>query len=644
MQFHRWHFWRLTLQKPYTLFSLQKRIKALLLVLLFIFCSLGVRLFVVQIINGKDLQQRATDQWTRDLALTAPRGTFFDSTGDSLAVSYTTYDVYVRGREVKDTETTAEIISNLLGLDKQKTFEKVSRKNVSEVLLKMQVEADVAEKIYDAKLSGIYLTENVGRYYVYGNMLTQLLGFSSVDNVGQAGLEAYLNDYLTGIDGYSYVQSDLQGKEIGGSIRYYVNGLAGNDVTLTANSKIQILLERVLLQAYTDQKAKSVTGIVMDAQTSEVLAISSKPSFDLNEVPRNDLATLFEQSKMKAVTDTYEPGSTFKILTIAAALEEGVTNLNDHFYCPGYRIVDGQRIKCWRSIGHGSQTLMEAFANSCNCCFMDLAMRLGVDKFYSYMEKFGLGQKTGITIKGESGGIVMKKSNVKTVDLARMGFGHAVAVTPIQLLSIVAGITSGGTWKTPTVIKEINDHITGKTTYQPEIKTKKILSDSTSKIVNQLLQKAENKIKDYSFVEGYNVGGKTGTAQKYDETGHIANGKYISSFIGTYPADNPKYLFMILVDEPSAGAYYGSLVAAPYGKSFYSQLFEFYDMPKDDSSTALEEVIMPQVTGYSLANAVAEIKKVGLEYEIDGSGAVIKQQLPPAGTKLYKGETVLLVT
>ena len=598
----------------------------------------------MQIINGKDLQQRATDQWTRDLALTAPRGTFFDSTGDSLAVSYTTYDVYVRGREVKDAETTAEIISNLLELDKQKTFEKVSRKNVSEVLLKMQVEADVAEKIYDAKLSGIYLTENVGRYYVYGNMLTQLLGFSSVDNVGQAGLEAYLNDYLTGIDGYSYVQSDLQGKEIGGSIRYYVNGLAGNDVTLTANSKIQILLERVLLQAYTDQKAKSVTGIVMDAQTSEVLAISSKPSFDLNEVPRNDLATLFEQSKMKAVTDTYEPGSTFKILTIAAALEEGVTNLNDHFYCPGYRIVDGQRIKCWRSIGHGSQTLMEAFANSCNCCFMDLAMRLGVDKFYSYMEKFGLGQKTGITIKGESGGIVMKKSNVKTVDLARMGFGHAVAVTPIQLLSIVAGITSGGTWKTPTVIKEINDHITGKTTYQPEIKTKKILSDSTSKIVNQLLQKAENKIKDYSFVEGYNVGGKTGTAQKYDETGHIANGKYISSFIGTYPADNPKYLFMILVDEPSAGAYYGSLVAAPYGKSFYSQLFEFYDIPKDDSSTVLEEVIMPQVTGYSLANAVAEIKKVGLEYEIDGSGSVIKQQLPPAGTKLYKGETVLLVT
>lgn len=274
---------------------------------------------------------------------------------------------------------------------------------------------------------------------------------------------------------------------------------------------------------------------------------------------------------------------------------------------------------------------------------MDLAQRLGVDRFYAYMEKFGLGQKTGITIKGESGGILMPKANVKTVDLARMGFGHAIAVTPLQLLTAVAGITNGGVLKTPTVIKEITD-VNGKKTYTPNVSNKRILSESTCKIVNQLLQKAENKQADFSFVEGYNVGGKTGTAQKYDENGRIAQGKYISSFIGTYPADNPKYLFMILVDEPSAGAYYGSLVAAPYGKSFFSQFFEFYNMPKDDEKVVLEEVIMPQVTGYSLANAAAELKKAGLEYELDGSGGTIKEQLPPAGTKLTKGTTVLLVT
>lgn len=611
--------------------------------ILLVFCSLSVRLFVVQIINGKELQRKATDQWTRDLVMTAPRGSFFDATGDTLAVSYTTYDVYARGREIKDSQITAKTLSSLLDLNFEKTLEKVSKKNISEVLLKMQVKAEVAEKIYDAKLDGIYLTENVGRYYVYGNLMTQLLGFSSIDNNGQAGLEAYLNDYLTGDDGYSFVQSDLQGKEIGGSIRYYVSGIAGDNVILTANSKIQLILERVLQNAYTEQKAKGVTGIVMNAKTSEILAISSKPSFDLNEPPREDLSALFEQSKMKAVTDTYEPGSTFKILTIAAALEEGVTNLNDHFYCPGFRIVDGQRIKCWKTIGHGSQTLTEAFANSCNCCFMDLAQRLGVDKFYSYMEKFGLGKKTGITIKGESGGILMPKKNVKTVDLARMGFGHAIAVTPIQLLSIVAGITGGGIWKTPTVIKEIKD-VSGQVTYSPKIDQRRIISQKTSQIVNQLLQKAENKKADFSFVEGYNVGGKTGTAQKYDENGRIAQGKYISSFIGTYPADNPDYLFMILVDEPSAGAYYGALVAAPYGKSFFSKLFEFYDMKKDNDTTVLEEVIMPQIVGMSLANALVEIKKAGLECEIDGSGGMVKAQLPPAGTKIYKGSTVLIIT
>ncbi len=607
-----------------------------------VFCALGVRLFVVQVINGKELQQRATDQWTRDLALTAPRGSFFDATGDTLAVSYTTYDVYVRGRQVKEEQVTAQKLSNLLGLDFDKTLGKVSKKNVSEVLLKMQVEADVAEKIYNENLAGIYLTENVGRYYVYGNLLTQLLGFSSVDNVGQAGLEAYLNDYLTGIDGYSYVQSDLQGKEIGGSMRYYVNGISGSDVHLTVNSKIQILLEQVLLQAYTDQKAKAVTGIVMNAKTSEILAISSKPSFDLNEVPRDDLSILFEQSKMKAVTDTYEPGSTFKILTVAAALEAGVVSLEDRFYCPGFRIVDGQRIKCWKTIGHGSQNLTEAFANSCNCCFMDLALRLGVDRFYHYMQKFGLGKKTGITIQGESGGILMPKSNVKNVDIARMGFGHAVAVTPIQLLTAVAGVTSG-TLKTPTVIDNIVD-VRGKNVYSPKVKKERIVSEKTVQTVNYLLQKAENKTAEFSFVEGYNVGGKTGTAQKYSESGGIAQGKYISSFIGTYPADNPDYLMLIMVDEPSAGAYYGSIVAAPYGKQFFSSLFEFYNFPKDDSSVVLEEVIMPEVTGYSLANACAELKKRGLEYEIDGDGGVVKKQLPPAGTILYKGQTVLLIT
>lgn len=497
------------MQKAFTLFSLKKRILAVLLVISFIFCSLMVRLFVIQIINGKTLQERATDQWTRDLAIVAPRGTIYDKTGSTLSVSYTTYNIYVRAREVTEQSKVAYVLSNYLDLDFKDVYEKISKKNISEVLIKMQVDGEIAEKIYNENLDGVYLAENANRYYTYGNLLTQILGFTSIDNVGQTGVEAYYNDYLKGEDGYSYVQSDLQGKEIGGALRYYIPATKGDDLKLTIDSKIQLIVEQVLEQIMTEQKAKSVSGIILNAKTSEILALSTKPSFDLNNVPRDNLSELFEQSKVKPATDIYEPGSTFKILTLAAALEEGVVSLNDRFYCPGYRIIDGVKIKCWKTIGHGSQTLTEAFANSCNCCFMDLALRLGVDKFYEYMQKFGLGSKTGIDVAGEQSGLLMDKSSVKNVDLARMGFGHAIALTPIQLLTAVASIVNGGNYNTPHILDSIyNDNQLVKEFSQS---TKQgLISKETSQIINQLLEFAENKTGKYTFVEGYNVGGKTG--------------------------------------------------------------------------------------------------------------------------------------
>ena len=631
------------MRKPYTLYSLQKRIITVGLVLILLACTLGVRLFIVQIINGKDMQMRALDQWTRDLSLVAPRGTLYDSTGDTLAVSYTTYNVYVRGREVVNAEETAKALADILDLNYENTLTKVKNKNISESLLKMQVEGDVAEQIYKLSLNGVYLSENVGRYYIYGDLMTQLLGFTSLDNDGQSGVEAYFNSYLKGEDGYSFVQSDLQGKEIGGNLRYYVSGVAGDDIIMTVDSKLQIILEEVLEKAFEEQKAKAVTGIVMKPKSGEILAISTKPSFDLNEVPRDDLASLFSMSRMSAVTDTYEPGSTFKILTVAMALEEGLTSLDDAFYCPGYRIIDGQRIKCWKTTGHGNQTLAEAFSNSCNCCFMDLALRLGVNKFYSYAEKFGLGQKTGITISGESAGILMKKENVKTVDLARMGFGHAIAVTPLQLLSIVSGIVNGGIYHTPTIVQKAVD-VYGNITYTPVVTEKRLVSKTTSDTINSFLKLTTNKTGEYVFVEGYNIGGKTGTAQKYNENGQIAQGKYISSFIGTYPADEPEYIIMIMVDEPSAGAYYGSIVASPYGREFYENIFSYYNIPKDDPSAMRKEVIMPNVVGMGISNALAELKLLNLYIEVEGEGTIVTSQLPPAGTVCYEGETILIST
>lgn len=610
----------------------------------FIFCALIVRLFVIQILNGKSLQSRATDQWTRDLKIVAPRGNILDSTGSTLAVSYTTYNVYARAREISSPSQTAHALSGILDIDFATLYEKLSKKNVSEVLLKMQIEGETAEEIYNLKLDGIYLAENSNRYYPYGDLLTQVLGFTSIDNVGQSGIEAYYDSYLAGEDGFSYVQSDLQGKEIGGSLRYYISATAGNDLHLNIDSKIQLILENALAQIMDEQKAKSVTGMVLQAKTGKVLALSSKPSFDLNDVPRDDLDALFENSKLKAITDIYEPGSTFKILTVAAALESGVVTLDDTFYCPGYRVIDGERIKCWKTIGHGTQTLTEAFANSCNCCFMDLALRLGVDRFYQYMEKFGLGQKTGIDASGEGSGMLMAKSLVRNVDLARMGFGHAIALTPIQLLTAVASIVNGGTRINPTIFDYATD-IDGNVVKSASVTTKtNIVSQSTSQKVNTLLEFAENKLGKYTFVEGYEVGGKTGTAQKYKETGGIDQGKYISSFIGTYPASDPEYLVFIMVDEPSAGAYYGSIVAAPYGKVVFENLFEYLGEEKQDPNAKVEYISMPNLVGLSLAQAVKVLKENQLFYEIDGEGEFVLDQLPPPQTEIAKGSTIVLIT
>ncbi len=625
------------MNKAFTLYSFKKRILAVLLVISFVFCSLVVRLFVIQIINGQELQSKATDQWTRDLSIVAPRGTIYDRTGSSLAVSYTTYNVYVRGREIKEPSVVAIHLSEILDLPFESLYTKVSNKKTSEVLIKMQVEGEEAESIYKLGLSGVYLAETSNRYYTYGNLLSQVLGFISIDNVGQTGLEAYYNNLLKGKDGYSYVQSDLQGKEIGGSLRYYVGAIPGEDLKLTIDSKMQLILEQTLEKIMVEQKAKSVTGLILDVNSGGVLSLSSKPSFDLNDIPRDNLEELFENSKIKAGTDIYEPGSTFKILTVAAALEEGLTTLQDRFYCPGFRIVDGERIKCWRTIGHGSQTLTEAFANSCNCCFMDLALRLGKDKFYKYMNKFGLGQKTGIDMTGEAGGILMAKKLVRNVDLARMGFGHAIAVTPLQLTSAVASIINGGTFNSPHLVL-------GGSPIKEKRSESGIISARTSETVNSLLEFAENKTGKYTFVEGYNVGGKTGTAQKYKETGGIDRGKYISSFIGTYPADKPQYLVFIMVDEPSNGAYYGSIVAAPYGKEVFIKLFDYLNEQRQDENVVIEYVEMPDLQDKSLTECALILKELGLEYELDGEGEYITRQLPPVGSKIAKGTTILLIT
>lgn len=632
--------------EKYTLYSLQKRILTLIVLISFIFLSLIIRLGVVQIINGKALQIKAQDQWTRDLPLIAQRGSIYDTSGAQLAVSVSTFSLYSRAREVDKPALAAKRLAQLLKIDYSVIYNKLTYTSISEVLISLQVEESIALQIIDEKFNGIYLSENIKRYYPYGNLLTQVLGFTTIDNQGQAGIEQRYNNYLKGIDGFSYVQSDLTGREISNTLRDYVPSIPGMSVGLTIDLKVQMHTERALERVMIEQRAKSATAIVMNPNNGEILAMSTKPSFDLNNVPRDNVSQLMENVKNKSVVDVYEPGSTFKILTMASALEEKLVNLNTGFYCPGYTIVDGERIKCWKHSGHGSQDLTDGFANSCNVVFVQLGLLLGMDKFYDRLDTYGYGSQTGIEISGESAGIIMNKQTAKNVDLGRMGFGQAVAVTPIQLISTVSAVVNGGQIYQPQLIKEMKKN-DGSLYYSNSITPKnRVVSKQVSETINMMLEETVSKPGKYTFIPGYEMGGKTGTTQKY-ENGKIS-GKYISSFIGTYPASNPEYVVLFIVDEPGTGSYYGSIVASPYAIDIFKGIFKDYDIKPTHLTQAMEvlnkEIQMPQLIGKSLTEAIRTLTMLGLVYEIDGGGGVITNQLPPTGTIINPATVVLIST
>lgn len=631
----------------YTLYSLQKRIITLIVAISFIFCALILKLGVVQIVNGAWLQAKASEQWTRDLPLVAERGKIFDVTGSALAVSYTTYNVYTRARQIKNPVEVSKFLAECLSMLYNDVFEKVTNTSVSEVLIAQQVEKQIAQKIIEKSYSGVYLAENIKRYYPYGNLLTQVLGFTTVDNIGQAGIELFYDNYLKGVNGYSLVQSDIRGVEIENTLKTFVPAIPGMDIYLTIDSKIQLEVERILEKLMVEQKAKSATAIVMKANTGEILAMSTKPSFDLNNIPRDNVSYLMETVKNKSVVDVYEPGSTFKVLTMASILELKKAELTTGFYCGGSIIVDGERIRCWKSSGHGSQNLVDILCNSCNCGFVELGLRLGLKDFYDSLEVYGFGKKTEIEIMGESGGIIMDKSSVKNVDLARMAFGQAVAVTPIQLISAISAVVNGGTYYKPRIISKIVNP--DKTIFMESSPTpiKTVVRPDVSQTINMMLEETVSKPGKYTFIPGYEMGGKTGTTQKY-ENGKIS-GKYISSFIGTFPASNPEYVILVSVDEPGTGQYYGSVVASPYAKEMFKAIFEYKNIKpthlKEAMAVLSQEFEMPNLVGLSITQAMERLIKLGmLDFEIAGDGDFVISQYVPAGTIVNKATQVVLMT
>ena len=563
----------------------KKRLLTLIVAAIFLFAVIFCRLAYIQVIWGKDLQAKASEQWQRDLPVKAYRGDIVDANGSLIATTETGYSVYARPKSVTEAERTARILSELLELEYQATYDKLTKKGVSEVTIKRQINGEKASEIRNANLDGIYLASEGVRSYVYGDFLSQVLGFTSSDGVGQTGLEAYYDKYLQGINGKLLTETDLVGGELENGSMSYIPSINGLTVTLTIDAVIQTVVENVLELAMYQQKPQAARCIVMDVTTGEILAMASKPSVDLNNLPRDNLEYLMKYSKNTLLTDVYEPGSTFKVLTASACLEE-YRNGNpkafsaEHVFAnsSGTRIVDGSKISCWTKHTngkHSNQNLSDALNNSCNPIFTDIALSLGKNTMYEYLRKFGYGSVTGIDFAGEQAGILVPQSAVTNGDLARIGFGQTIAVTALQLCVATASAVNGGLRMQPYLVKEISDPTTGKVVkrFSPTVVERAVSAETSAQIAKMLQRVVEEGGGKNAKIDGYQVGGKTGTAQKFVD-GALATGKYVSSFIGFFPASSPKYLTLMIVDEPE-GQSYGSIVAAPYAKLVFQEIINY---------------------------------------------------------------------
>ena len=635
------------MQTKYTYVSIKKRFFAVMLAITFFLLALSFRLLYLQVINSQEIIEKAYSQWLRDLPMTAQRGNFVDRNGASIATSYTTYDIYVRHADIESEDSVAGVISNATGLDYDKVLKKVAKRGISEVLVASAQEKEVVNQIIKDYQEGIFFTENTSRLYTYGDLLTQILGFVSSDGNGQSGLEAKYNKYLKGINGVSLVESDIKGTTLSSSLSYYLPAIDGLNIQLTIDLNIQREVEKIIEQAMVENGAKNASAIVMDPENGEILAICTKPSYDLNNVPRDDVQSLLSLSRATAITDVYEPGSTFKVITTAIALNEGVTSEHDYFYCSGFRVVNGVKINCHRRSGHGSQSLEQGLKNSCNCVFMELIRRIGLEKFYSYLEKFGITTGYGLDFPGEGKGVLMPKSIVTEGDLYRMGFGQSIAITPLELINSVCTAINGGKLFEPHFVSKIYSS-SGNVVYENNTNVlRQVLNPSVSEALNSMLKEVVSTGGGkHAKIDGYDIGGKTGTAQKY-ENGAIAEGKYVASFIGFYPTDKPRYAVLVVIDEPS-GAYYGGVVAAPVAKSIFQAIFDTCETPRDEnlySKDKLEraDIEVPNLIGKSLTESVKILTELGLQYLTMGDGEKVKDTIAAAGSFVNAGDIVLLI-
>lgn len=560
---------------------LRKRLFAAMLAMTFLFLAIFGRFFYVQVVEGEKLRAKAIGQWTREIPVIAARGEITDTNGVVLAENDASYSVFVRPNAVKDKEYTAKTLASIFSLDETELYEKLTGKKVSEITIVRRVEKVKTAQLEEFNLPGVYYARDNSRIYPFGTALSRVLGFTSSDGSGLTGLEKYYDKYLAGVNGEIAYPADLVGAEVDGTAVYYP-AADGLNLRLTVDYGIQQLAEAAAQKLYEQYSPVNAQIVVLDPDTFDILAMAESPSYDLNDIPRDDPELLNELSRNNLISDIYEPGSTFKIVTAAANIEEylqgnsAAFSLQYHFNSSRTRTVDGTTIKCWSTHANGkhcNQTLAEALNNSCNPCFTDIALSLGTETFYDYLELFNFGKPTGIDFSGEAQGMLVSESAVRDCDLARIGFGQTVAVTALQLACAGAAAVNGGYYYQPRLVKEIYSS-DGKIreTIEPVLKNRTISEEASGILASLLEGVVANGSGSKAYIEGYRVGGKTGTAQKF-ENGAIAQGKYVSSFLGFFPANDPQYLALVIVDEPQ-GAYYGSVVAAPAAAEIFRGIIE----------------------------------------------------------------------
>ncbi|GGB45131.1 stage V sporulation protein D [Virgibacillus dakarensis] len=627
--------------------TVRKRIVTVFLCGLLVLAVIVFRLGYVQFIIGDKLMAKANNSWTRNIAFQPERGNILDVNGEILAENVSAPSVIIVPRQVKEPQKTAEKLASVLDISVDKAYDYVtqvrSQVNINPEGRKITKEQEKALRTLD--LEGVYLAKDSKRNYPFGDDLSHVLGFAGIDNQGLMGLELYYDDKLSGEEGSLSFYSDAKGKKLTEMADVYKPPVDGLDLKTTINSKVQTIMERELDLAVEKYNPDGALAIAVNPKTGGVLGMTSRPNFNPENYQEVD-SEIFDRNL--PIWKTYEPGSTFKIITLAAALEEGQVDLmNDTFDDDGSISVDGTELHCWKSGGHGHQTYLEVVQNSCNPGFVSLGMDLGKEKLFSYIRNFGFGKKTGIDLQGEGTGILFKQENIGPVELATTSFGQGVSVTPIQQVMAVAAAVNGGYLYEPHIAKEWIDPQTKETVETVETVTKdRVISGETSKEVRRALESVvANGSGRPAYVDGYRVGGKTGTAQKVGPDGGYMQNNYIVSFIGFAPADDPEIVVYVAIDNPKGTVQFGGVVAAPIvGTIIGDSLRTLGVEPREGGLD--KEYLWPEQPKIEVPDLVGLKKKELTEYmtnlsiETSGSGDYIIDQAPDPGTKVEQGSKI----